>query len=317
MTIRFRSLSRRLCTALVLGGSLLWSHLAAAQLAIIQELPTETPRSTSSQVVSRDDCEMTALEVTVTGLSTGQVASVWVSEATDCSVATERAAGGSCFDTGLRFEGSPQANTTTTLAYRDLLEAFANVEDCRDESGSPDLRNLAVFLLVDVDTSDTTDFATLSRLTGFDLVGPPPIPITAATPVEDGLVISFDGTIDASATGFQVFAEPAAGGGCTAPNLTAGESPAAALAVAQSSAKAPDELEVGLEADVRFAVGMAAVDAYGNRGPLSPLVCATPLGFAALSSNGDGCSLGESGSEGPSGWWLAPLALLALRRRVA
>lgn len=265
------------------------------------------------EVVSQDDCASTSLELTVTGATAGQVVSVWVSEAADCTAAAERDAG-SCVDTGLRFNGSGDVNTTTTVAYRDLLEAFDDVTDCRDAAGEDEGRTLQVFLLVDVDANDTTNFATLSAITGFDLVGPPPISIVAAAPQEDALVLSFSGPLDAGATGFQIFAEPADSSACTAPNLTAGDVPAAALAVAQRNGSGVDDLEVSLEADVRFAVGVAAVDPLGNRGPLSPLACATPLAFAALDSTG-GCAVGGQRDEAPSGWWVAPLALLALRRR--
>lgn len=287
--------------------------MAAAQLAVVAEVPSETRRMNSPELVSQDDCASTSLELTVTGAGEGQVVSVWVTETTDCSVAEQRAAGGGCFDTGISFNGSSEVNTTATLAYHDLLEAFGDVTDCRDDSGVADGRSLRVYLLVDVDANDTTDFATLSTITGFDLVGPPPISIAAAAPQEDALVLSFEGTPDPGALSYQIFAEPAEGGACTAPNLTAGEVPPAALAVAQRSGAQVDDLEVGLEADVRFAVGVAAVDNLGNRGPLSPLACATPLSFAALDSTG-GCHFGGHRDEAPSGWWLAPLALLALRR---
>ena len=292
----------------------LWAGSASAQIDIVRETPSETPPSVQPDTIRQSDCALVSLELTATGLDSNETASVWVSESADCATATARE-NGECFDTGIAFTGTTGQDVTASLAISNLVEALPEVEGCRDALGEDDGRPFQIYLLVDVTGADTDNFAVVDRYRRLDLVGPPPARVASAAPIEDGLVLSFDGMLEEGTAGIRIFAEPASVD-CRSPHLTAGEVPPTALAVAQRTTTDLADLNVGLEAGVRHAAATASTDALGNLGPLSEPICATPLEFAALESTG-GCAVG--GGDGSEVGWLALAALLVgvQRRRVS
>jgi MYXO-CTERM domain-containing protein len=109
--------------------------------------------------------------------------------------------------------------------------------------------------------------------------------------------------------------------------FTPGERPAADTPLCGSTGKgAGDGRATGLQNGVLYAVGVAAVDALGNRGKLSNVTCGTPEVvedffeiYRASGGKGGGgfCGLSSQASDAPGAWVAAlmVLGLLIARRR--
>jgi len=198
------------------------SRLASAQISILRELPTETPRPNNPQIISKEDCDTTSVDITFTGLSAGDNVSVWVSEDADCTLATQRTMDGAqCYDTEIRFGGSNAVNTTETLVLKEILEPFPAVNDCIDSAGVLDGRQLRIYFLVNASGTDVTNSVTSNRYTSFDLVGATPPILERLVSADDSLLTgTLSGLNAVDAQSYKIYCErlgdaPVGTGGAT------------------------------------------------------------------------------------------------------
>jgi hypothetical protein len=176
----------------------------------------------------------------------------------------------------------------------------------------------------------------------YDLVGPSPPTAVKAGVGEDALVVSWNPSSSDEILGqYAVYVDEAGGtppggeggqggqgstpsDGCTSDVLVPGEIPTG-TPNAETNASTTEAEASGLTNGVLYAIGVAAMDAFENPGPLSKLDCATPepvTGFfeayrdAGGLGGGGYCALGATRSHVfASGCLLAALGLVARRRR--
>jgi hypothetical protein len=214
---------------------------------------------------------------------------------------------------------------------------------CDKGNGSPETANLHFFLINGSDeveaTGTSTDAASLQ--VDFDLLGPEPPTGIEVGVGEESLVVTFDALDDEDDTDgdiskYYVYCDVAGQGvggagtdtsGCGSSNLVTGEPPPDANRCG-STTRTSEEVQTNheLENGTLYAVGIAAVDNYGNPGNLSTIACATPEpinGFfeqyRAAGGNGGGgfCSL--SRTDAARGVWIGAAAVvvsLLVSRRV-
>ncbi|MEM1034138.1 MAG: hypothetical protein AAF928_04565 [Myxococcota bacterium] len=163
---------------------------SAAQISIVTEVPDESPRPLNPEIINKEDCELTTVTTTFSGLRNGETVQVWVSESQDCTLVTNRTMDGSqCFDTGIRISGTSNANNTVAeIELREVLNAFPDVDECVDETGVQAARQLQIFYMVDVTGTDITNSATSAAYTGFDLVGADPPTLASLTSADETIL---------------------------------------------------------------------------------------------------------------------------------
>ncbi len=205
------------------------------------------------------------------------------------------------------------ASTSVTIRVRDIVAhrlrqpaptvyAPAGIEACDSQTDSTGEKtvNLSFMWL-----SGTTVASTQTYAVKADLVGPNP-PSGVSVGVDDTrLVVKWTPANDVDTAGFRSFCQPIAEGECTGFGATtetvfidAGLDPETGLPIdggtttsTSSSSVIPDaKYQCGSGGDktstestatnlvngTRYAVGVSAVDRYGNAGPISTIVCESP-----------------------------------------
>ncbi len=206
---------------------------------------------------------------------------------------------------------------------------------CDEGNGSAETANLHFFLINGSDevAATGTSTGTTPLQVDFDLLGPEPPTGIEAGVGEESLVVKFDALDDEDDTAddiskYYVYCDVAGQGvggagtdasGCGSSALVPGEPPPDDKRCGDTT-RTSEEVQTDheLENGTLYAVGIAAVDTYGNPGNLSEIACATPEpinGFfeqyrAAGGKGGGGfCSL--SRTDAARGIWLGAAALAA------
>jgi hypothetical protein len=216
-------------------------------------------------------------------------------------------------------------------------------EACDKGNGSPETANLHFFLINGSDEVAATGTSTSggSLQVDFDLLGPEPPTDIEVGVGEESLVVKFDALDDEDDTDgdiskYYVYCDVAGEGvggagtdasGCGSSLLVPGEPPPDANRCGDTTRTSEEvQTDDDLENGTLYAVGIAAVDTYGNPGPLSAIACATPEpinGFfeqyRAAGGKGGGGFCSFSRTTTARGLWLGAAVLagsLFVRRRV-
>jgi hypothetical protein len=277
---------------------------------------------------------MGTFSISISGFLSTDIFEVWVGDGSTCVTNAERfpASGTTprCFKvTPISGGGTPITNyPPIVLSGSDVARALHTIDDatCIDSTASQHSASIN-FMLIRTAGGDALASDTYDQTDNFnvDVAGPAAPGSVTASPGETSVVVSFDttgattdivkyyaycavadgGSGGAGGTGGAGGAGGSSGadGTCAASGLVPGEIPSVAPC-GEVTAPAGQVTATGLENGASYAVGIAAVDAVGNPGVLSELVCATPspvedffdaYRHAGGRAGGPLCSLGGEG----------------------
>jgi hypothetical protein len=306
------------------------------------------PNRLQPNQVNRSEClagDFIEYPIVVSGITSGVDLEVWAG--TNCEALDNRASNSAtCW---LVFSSGNPQSTNIDIQVRDVItgaldkSVYTNPGDGTADAcdkGESSSRTVPLnFLLVD-SGKEVVGKPTSAPSFDFDLLGPEPPEGVEVGVGEESLVVTFDSAdeeeTDDDVSKYYVYCDVAgegAGGagtdasGCGSAALEPGQPPPDANRCG-STTKLSQELQTDddLENGTLYAVGIAAVDTFGNPGNLSEIACATPEpinGFfeqyrAAGGQGGGGfCSL--SRTDAARGVWIGAAALavsLLVSRRV-
>jgi len=327
--MRLRALFFVVFAALVVLST---AQSASAQAAILQigktiERRADRPQELDVRTINWDDCQAggagdtLTVAATVTGATAASL-EVWAGTSNCASDATRTIPAnvpGLCWQVA----SMPLATTgLLSLAVRDIVphgdsgagSGLANA--CSTAASTPFAAGVVTlfFILVDGDISVGTGATLAVR---YDLRGPDAPTISSVAPGDTRLFPTWSPGKEADLRGYRLYCEPADATGpelCTSSTLSAGQLVPSAAPRDEVSQSATIGVAEGLSNDVRYACGVAGFDAFGNAGPPSNLVCATPKVGAGPELTGR-CQLGRAPvTPGTSVAVLTLLGCLAWRR---
>jgi hypothetical protein len=244
------------------------------------------------------------------------------------------------------FKSSDIVKAVYRLTNVDDPAMTSTKEICYPAADQQPMRFYLHFLLIGADGVTAVQNATTYESvydTTYDLQGPtPPDGVTLGAGAQS-LVASWvpSTTLDKDLLGYRAYCFPtvgsvgqqdagaseagAADAGAACPTLPAGfganvlpSRDVEAMACGSSQVGSHSMQIDGLVGGTTYAVAIAAIDKYGNSGPLSNVACLAPNGPAPAGTAGGGsCSFGSATRAGWLGWLggVAALGLLARRRR--
>jgi hypothetical protein len=296
------------------------------------------PNRLQPNQVNRTDClagDVIEYPVVVSGITSSIDLEVWAGS--NCEDLSNRASNSAtCW---LVYEDANPQSRNIQILVQDVIAGridrgsygrpgSGSAEVCDKGQTSVQSVSLNFFLINSAD--EVASKPSTAPTVEFDLLGPdPPLGVKAGVG-ENSLVVSFDSDdgADDEISKYYVYCDVATGGSECSSSLLVPDQPPPDSARCGSTTKNAQEVQTDddLENGVLYAVGVAAVDGFGNPGKLSSIACATPEpinGFfeqyrAAGGKGGGGfCSLSRSDSA--RGLWLGAAALagsLLVRRRV-
>jgi hypothetical protein len=308
------------------------------------------PNRLQPNQVNRTECladDFIRYPITVAGITSDVDLEVWAGS--NCEALDNRASNSAtCW---LVFEDASPESMNVDIRAQDVITgsldkgAYTNpgsgtAAACDEGESSPRSVTLNFFL---VDGSDEVKGKPATApAVEFDLLGPEPPSGIKAGVGEESLVVTFDAGGDDDETDddvskYYVYCDVAGAGvggagtsdpsGCASSVLIPDQAPPDANRCG-STTKTSEEVQTDddLENGTLYAVGIAAVDAYGNPGKLSSLACATPEpinGFfeqyRAAGGKGGGGFCSFSRTNAARHLWLTAAGLAAtlfVRRRM-
>jgi MYXO-CTERM domain-containing protein len=305
--------------------------------------PSTRPPDLSPHGIDYQDCiddQTLRFTVTLTGF-TGESLQVWASQSADCTQDAARGVGApaTCWVVGAGLAG-----LVTPSPLTEMLDV--RVEDLvgwqSAPPGAPGYQRLGpsacivqptftavpltLYFIPVVGDSFESGAAALTYTVGTDLVGPP---APAGVSLGDGaglFVVDWTANADSDTVGYDILLDPLPGATVDASATSAcGAFPASVVRAGAAGLTVPGESAgtytiTGLSSSARYAVAIAAVDAYGNLGPPSVALCDQPGAAApgAAGASGCACALGAPGAPGASTFAVVPVLALvsaSLRRR--
>lgn len=338
----------RLLFALTFAGSGLAPCLAHAQTLTVADRYTWSVERDNREIneINRADCLANAA-VTFSTQANGDAAfEVWAG--TGCTDKVNRNENSQCVPVAKPDIGAD----SVSVRVQDILQATGNA------SLGPDTGTEAVcdvpsnmfggierhlfFMLRNVGTDEVVPGAVVDKPFLYDITSPPPPTNVKAGPGETSLEVSFDGPDASDLQRYRFYCSeigtaPVDGEGgagntddgpqsddptCMSSVLVPGAAPPESGygCGEEGSAQATDGTTSTLLNGTRYAVAVAAEDAYGNVGELSSLACGTPqevTGFFEAYRAAGGKGGGGFCSFGPAKRGMAPLALALLIGAVA
>lgn len=306
-------------------------RLDATGTPVKKRLADFTPEGVSHQDCLED--QKIRFDLLLTEVEATAELQAWASfEGMDCTSPTNRMGSmAQCWQLGgtIRVEPRP----TVDISVRALLSGVPNgpSDPVRGETvcGLVDLTPLQVHFLYFAPGQLT---ATAAKSVGLlvDTIGPPPPDGVHAQPA-DGHVSVRWAAPDAGRSivaGSVVYCDTASGGdsSCSSAGFTPGTTPSGVTdALYHCATTTADHADVTAKSNAEpfangtsYAFGVRTMDWFGNLGPLSPLVCATPTPDSP-ESNEAGCTASGAGARTAwpaCGLALAALLLQRLRRRL-
>ncbi len=286
-------LIRPLAAALAFTAAALVTPLASAVTVTVADPEwLDRPTSTSNledNDIGQADCLADAtlrFDVSIAGYEQGNLYQVWSGsscEAKESRVGTNA----SCVQVATQTIATVG---DVTISVRDMVQRAGDsagigtgtAETCRN-SDTPGAKEWQLhFLVINQSTEET--IATAGKWPfEFDLTPPSAPTNVTAEPSENAIAIDFDVVSGEDANRVRFYCSPVAEGAaaadCSSSVLTAGETPpvSAACGTTSITGSSSGETSQTLTNDVRYAVGVAAEDKFGNIGNLSNLACATPV----------------------------------------
>lgn len=300
------------------------------------------PNRLQPNQVNRTDClagDVIEYPVVVSGITSAIDLEVWAGS--NCELLENRASNSAtCW---LVYENANPKSTNIEILVQDVIAGRIDRSSYSSpgsgtaavcDQGQTSVQSVTLHFLLVNSADEVASKPSTAPTVEFDLLGPdPPLGVKAGVG-ENSLVVTFDSDdgADDEISKYYVYCDVAGGGdsdgaGCSSSLLVPDQPPPDSTRCGSTTKNAQEvQTDDDLENGTLYAVGVAAVDGFGNPGKLSNLACATPEpinGFfeeyrAAGGKGGGGfCSLSRSDSA--RGLWLGAAALagsLFVRRRV-
>lgn len=307
------------------------------------------PNRLQPNQVNRTDCladDAIEYPITVSGITSDVDLEVWAGS--NCEALDNRASNNAtCW---LVYENASPVSESIDIRAQDVIAGRLD----RGSYTNPGTGTIAVcdkgetsaqsvtlhFLLVNSSDEVAGKPTDAAPTVEFDLLGPEPPEGVEVGVGEESLVVSFDSedvSEDDDISKYYVYCDEAGGGvggagttdpsGCSSSVLVPDQPPPDANRCGSTTRTSQEvQTDDDLQNGTLYAVGIAAVDKFGNPGQLSNVVCATPEpinGFfeeyRAAGGKGGGGFCSFSRTSAAQGLWLTAAALagvLFVRRRV-